>query len=229
MSDASRGMDRAFERFAGACAIAVGAGGVAYAITFVIVVSGNAGRGVGAANAGFLLLGGLLSTAVLVAVYRRVQPTSPSLALWALLLGVIGAAGATIHGGFELAYFVKPPVSGTRGVFASPIDPRGLLTFAVTAIAIFAIAWLIVHGGSFPKRLGYLGYVSATLLMVLYLGRLVILNPKNPLLLISAVLAGFVVNPAWYVWLGLELRREVDGQGHGRSEPDRGVHPLPAG
>ena len=35
---------------------------------------------------------------------------------------------------------------------------------------------------------------------------LVILNPKSPGLLTAAVLVGFVVNPVWFVWLGLELR-----------------------
>jgi hypothetical protein len=44
-------------------------------------------------------------------------------------------------------------------------------------------------------------------MLVLYLGRLIILNPKNPVLLISAVLSGFVVTPVWFVWLGTELRR----------------------
>jgi hypothetical protein len=210
MSDASHaGADREFDRFAGACAIAIGAGSVAYAITFVTVLRGSSSRTVAGANALFLLLGGLLSTVVLVAIYRRVLPTNPSFALWALLLGVVGAAGAAIHGGFDLAFAVKPPPSGTRGVFANPVDPRGLLTFGVTAIGTFVLSWLIVRSGAFPRRLGQLGYLAAALLVLLYLGRLIILNPKNPLLLVTAVLSGFVVNPIWYVWLGMELRRDA--------------------
>jgi hypothetical protein len=42
---------------------------------------------------------------------------------------------------------------------------------------------------------------------VIYFGRLVIFNPKSPGLLTVALLTGFVVNPAWYAWLGLELWR----------------------
>jgi hypothetical protein len=34
---------------------------------------------------------------------------------------------------------------------------------------------------------------------------LVILNPKSPGLLAAAVLVGFVVNPLFFVWLGLVL------------------------
>jgi hypothetical protein len=37
----------------------------------------------------FLMLGGLLSTAVLVAVYDRLRETDASLALWALLNGFL--------------------------------------------------------------------------------------------------------------------------------------------
>jgi len=37
---------------------------------------------------------------------------------------------------------------------------------------------------------------------VLYLGRLIILDAKNPLIVVVAVVSGFIVNPLWYVWLG---------------------------
>jgi hypothetical protein len=30
---------------------------------------------------------------------------------------------------------------------------------------------------------------------------------ESPVLLVAALLVGFVVNPLWYVWLALELRR----------------------
>jgi hypothetical protein len=202
-----READRAFERFAGTCAFIVGVGGLAYAITFVVVLQGDAAQSVATANALFLMLGGLLSTVVLVAVYGRVRDTDASFALWALLLGVVGAGGAMIHGGFELALAVDPPVPGRPGLPANPVDPRGLLTFGVTAVATLTLAGLIVRGGALPRRLGYLGYVSAGLLLVLYLGRLILVKPKSPLLLVAAVLSGFVVNPAWYAWLGVELRR----------------------
>ncbi len=45
------------------------------------------------------------------------------------------------------------------------------------------------------------------LLLVVYLGRLIILNPKNPVLLTAAILTGFVLSPAWFFWLGRELMR----------------------
>ena len=52
----------------------------------------------------------------------------------------------------------------------------------------------------------------AALLVIIYLARLIILSPASPLLLGPVLLAGFVVNPLWYIWLGVTLWR-----GSGRS------------
>jgi hypothetical protein len=64
---------------------------------------------------------------------------------------------------------------------------------------------LVVRGRALPVGLGYPSLVSAVLLVFLYVGRLVILDPKSPGVLAAAVLAGFVVNPLWYAWLGVAL------------------------
>lgn len=41
---------------------------------------------------------------------------------------------------------------------------------------------------------------------------LVVLDSSNPIIVIPALLSGFLVNPAWYLWLGLALRREQPAQ-----------------
>jgi hypothetical protein len=51
-----------------------------------------------------------------------------------------------------------------------------------------------------------LGMALAVLLFALYLGRLIIFDAKNPLVLALAVVTGFVVNPIWWIWLGVDLR-----------------------
>jgi hypothetical protein len=53
-----------------------------------------------------------------------------------------------------------------------------------------------------------MGFAVGALFLVLYLGRLIIVDPKSPVLLGAAVLSGFVVNPAWFIWLGMALRQE---------------------
>ncbi len=83
----------------------------------------------------------------------------------------------------------------------------GLLTFGVAGSGLFVVAWLIVGGWAFPRGLGYLGYLLALLLVMLYLGRLIVLRATSPVILVPAVLAGFLANPIWYIWLGITLWR----------------------
>lgn len=192
-----------FERFAGACAILVGLGGFLYSVAFVIVARADPRTGA-FLSALFLLVGPLLATAALVGAYGRVRDVSPPFALWALVLAVAGAIGSTVHGGYDLANILRPPATATE---LNPIDPRGLLTFGVTGLALFALSWLIVRSGALPRGLGFLGYLSAALLVLIYLGRLIVFDPASPLVLGPAALEGFVVNPIWYVWLGVALWR----------------------
>lgn len=190
-----------FERFAGVCAVLAGVAAFLYAVAF-IVLQNDLLSGL------FLMLTGLLSTAALVAVYERLRETDAAFALFALLLGIAGALGSAVHGGYDLANTINPPPSVPD--LPNPVDPRGLLTFVVAGIALFVVAWLITRGGQFPKGLGYLGYASAVLLIALYLGRLIVLDPTSPVILAPALLNGFLINPAFYLWLGLSLLRVRD-------------------
>lgn len=187
-----------YERFAGACAVLAGLSGLMYAIAFVILqdalLSGL-----------FLTLGGLFTTVALVAVYERLRQTDASFALLALVLGVAGSLGMAVHGGYDLANVANPPPSVPE--LPNPVDPRGLLTFGPAGAALFFFSRLIRRGGRLPKGLGHLGYVSATLLLALYLGRLIVLDPTSPAILVPALLSGFLANPIFYLWLGLALLR----------------------
>jgi hypothetical protein len=197
--------DTAFRGFAAACAMAVGVGGLAYSVAFVAVLRGS-GTPAAAASDAFLLLGGLLATPVLVAVYLILRPTSPGMALWALSIGLAGAIGSAIHGGFDLANVINEP-AGTGGGFPNAIDPRGLLTFGFAAVGTAAVSWLILRGGRLPRGLGVVAAVLAALLLVIYVGRLVLLDPQHPVLLAAALVTGFVVNPLWWIWLGVAIHR----------------------
>ncbi len=190
-------------RVGGICAILAGVAGFCYAVSFVLVAPAAPGAGA-LLSALFLLTGGFLSTAALVAVYARLREVEPSAALWALLLGVGAAGGSAIHGGYDLALALHPSAVPVAEL-PSQVDPRGLLTFAGAASAIFVVSWLMQRSTTFPRGLAALGYVLAALLVMIYLGRLIVLDPSSPLILGPAALAGFIVNPAWYLWLGLSL------------------------
>jgi hypothetical protein len=49
--------------------------------------------------------------------------------------------------------------------------------------------------------------VVGALLIVVYLGRLIILTPTNPVVAAAAGVTGLILSPAFYLWLGMQLRR----------------------
>lgn len=199
-----------FEQFTGLAAILAGVVGILYSFSFVVLVVGGKAPELGALLSSlFLMLGGLFSSATLVAVFNRVYETNPIPAIWGAVLSLIGVLGSTVHGGYDLANAIHPPASGLPNLadLPSQIDPRGLLTFAVAGLGLFVLSWLIGHNDYFPKGLGALGYVLAILLVVIYLGRLIILSPTNPVVAVLVVITGFIVNPAWYIWLGVAFLR----------------------
>jgi hypothetical protein len=193
------------DRFGGWCAVLAAIGGLLYAIAFVVISRSDPALG-GLLSALFLMLNGLLTSSVLATLYERLRAVHPTAALRALLLGSAGALGATIHGGYDLANAINPPASANADL-PNAIDPRGLLTFGMAGLSLWVIAWLMRRDARMPKGLVYLGFLLAVLLVFIYLARLTILSPANPVLLIPVLLAGFVVNPAWYLWLGIVLLR----------------------
>ena len=187
--------------------MAAAASGLLYSISFVIIARGAPATGALLSGL-FLLTGGLLASVVMVTLYHLTKDVDRGFATWALLLGVVGALGSAAHGGFDLANGIHPPSATT--LFPSEVDPRGLLTFGVTGIAILVFARLIGRNSTFPPRLAMWGMLSAALLEVLYLGRLVILDATNPVVVAAALLGGFIVNPVWYGWLGMHLLGSAD-------------------
>jgi hypothetical protein len=199
----------AFERFAGVCAILAGIAGFLYSVSF-IVLARSAPAAAGLLVPLFLTLSGLLAAGALVGLYQRVQPTEPGFALLALGLGLAGALGAAVHGGYDLSNAINPPLDNVAAAanLPSQIDPRGMLTFGVAGLALFFFSWLIGQGG-FSRGLSLLGYVTAALLVVIYLARLIVQQPTNLVLLVPVLLVGFILNPVWYLWLGRSLWQEA--------------------
>ncbi|MFN2483578.1 MAG: hypothetical protein ABR509_01395 [Candidatus Limnocylindria bacterium] len=201
-----------FTRFGGLCAIGAGLAGLLYSVSFVVISRADEELGV-LLSALSLLVGGLLSTAVYVALSEALGDADRGFARWMLVLGVAGGIGAAIHGAYDLANAINPPEAATRAAQTLPseVDPRGFLTFAVTGLAVLIASWLIGRAGRWGRGLAWLGYLSGALLVMIYLGRLIVLDPASPLILAPAALAGFIVNPAWLIWVGMRLRRTDAG------------------
>lgn len=186
-----------FERAAAVCAGITAIGGVLYGVAFVLL--GNIGL-----SAALLLMNGLVGAVALIGVYRHLRTVDDSAALLGLVLGLVGSVGAVIHGGNDLAAILHP-IGNPLADAPNPVDPRGLLTFGVAGLGLLVIGALVSRGGPFPRGLGYLAVLDGGLLVLLYLARLIVFDPTNPLVLAPAVLTGFVVNPALYVWIGVCL------------------------
>jgi hypothetical protein len=203
-----RGDWSSFGRLAGWCAIGSGVGGFLYSVAFVLISRSSAELGASLSWA-LLMIGGLLTTVVMVALYERLQEIDHSIALLALLIGALAALGSTIHGGYEVAALIHPPAT-TPPDLPSQLDPRGLVTFGFAGLGLLGFASLMRRSVRFPSGLSLLGIVTGVALIAVYLGRLVILSPTNPVVLVAAGLTGFILAPAWYIWLGLRLRRSPD-------------------
>ena len=199
----------AFEIFAGWCAIVAGIFGFLYSVSFIILQPG-APEISNLLSALFLMIVGIFTTGTLTAIYARLRGRSPEFALWAYQFGMIGAFGSAIHGGYDLANAIHPSLIAVGLSTANvplQIDPRGFLTFFASAIALLTFSILIVTSRRFPHTLGIVGIVSASTLMLLYLARLIILDPTNIIVIVLALLSGFILQPIWNIWLGLALWR----------------------
>ncbi|MGH2488347.1 MAG: hypothetical protein ACRDFR_01840 [Candidatus Limnocylindria bacterium] len=202
--------DRSFEPWAGLAAILAGIGGLVYSVAFLggVVLGASPKLGMLVASAA-LMVGGVLSLLVLVAIYRRLLPASPGVALLGLALALMGAMGSVLHGGYDLANVINPPAADvlTEAGLPSPVDPRGLLTFGMAGLGLIVLAAQARRTGALSNGVATMGVILGVLLIVVYLGRLVVLVPTNPLVAVPAGLTGVVVAPVFYIWLGLELRR----------------------
>jgi hypothetical protein len=194
-----------FERFAGVCGLLLAVGAVVYSIIFITIVEGGEDT-----EAWFaILLGGALFTVpVMVALYGRLRVVDEGFALLGLVLGLGGAFGGVLHGGYELAAIETPP--------SQPYYPglesvsKGVLRYLVGGLALLVIGWLITRNGSrLPRATGYLALLGGALLVFIYFGRLFdFITPGDYVSLIPPIVYGFLVHPLLYGWLGLTLWRQ---------------------
>jgi hypothetical protein len=193
-------MKNSFTSFAGISALVAAVAGLLYSVAFIVLQNNLL-------SAIFLLLGGLSGIIAFTALYQQLRDHGTEFALLAFIFSIIGLIGSLIHGGYDLSNALHPPATLNLDL-PNPVDPRGLLTFGVAGVGLLIFSWLMMKDIQFPPGLSLLGYASAILMIVLYVGRLIILQATNPVIVIPALLEGFLVNPGWYLWLGLTFLRK---------------------
>lgn len=185
-----------FARLAGWSAILAGVDALTYAVAFVVLKA----DGLAAAA---LLSGGLLTTIAVLGMRERLRPAASGLAGVGAVLGVVGSIGASIHGAYDLANVLNPPTTSLD--LPNAVDPRGFLTFGVSGLGVLLLATVALMTGRLPRGLAWLGLALGILLVIVYLGRLIVLDATSPLILAPAAITGLVAAPLFYVWLGREL------------------------
>lgn len=193
-----------FGRFAGLCSLAVAFGALAFSAIFAVIVGGSSQ---GKPFFALLLGGAILTVPVVVAIFQRLRETDEAFALTALVLGLLGALGGILHGGYELAALETPPAEGYYPGLESVT--KGVLRYGSSGLALVLVGWLILRGARLPRPLGYLGIFGGALLVLIYFGRLYdFITPASHTSLIPPFLYGFIVHPLFYGTLGLVLWRE---------------------
>jgi hypothetical protein len=196
-------MSAGFERLAGFCALFVGLGALVYTILFITIVEGNDETEPWFA---ILLVGAIATVPVMVALYCRLAEFEQAAALTALALGLFGALGGILHGGYELAAIVTPPDEGYYPGVESVT--KGVLRYLVAGLALLVIAWLIWASALLPRGIAVLAAVGGVLLVFIYFGRLFdFITPGDYVSLIPPIVYGFVVHPLLYGWIGLTFLR----------------------
>ena len=198
-------MTRSFQRFAAGSAVLAAVASLVFTVAFARVVQ-DGDRWAEWVSWTTLLVGSLVSVPVMTALYRRLEGTEPEFALIGFVLGVAASIGAAVHAAYELSVLANPP--GTTSHFPNAIDPRGFMTFALTGVALGLFGWLIVRGDGLPRSAGQLALAAAVLLLVVYVGRLTVLNPKTNVIRVAALMSGLVLVPGFYVQVGRSLLRE---------------------
>jgi hypothetical protein len=198
-------MSARFERLAGYCALFVGLGALVYAILFITIVEGNEETEPWFA---ILMIGAITTVPVVVALYCRFAEFDQGLALTALALGLFGALGGILHGGYELAVLITPPET-ELGIYPGPEGvAKGVLRYLVAGLALLLVAWLVWASGLLPRGIAYLAALGGALLVFIYIGRLFdFITPGDYVSLIPPIVYGFLVHPLLYGWIGLTFLR----------------------
>jgi len=132
-------------------------------------------------------------------------------ALVALILGVAGALGSSAHAAYDLSVLANPPAGGLgpAGDLPFAADPRGFATFALVGVSLALFGWLAARSGVVAVPIAVLAEVTGAALIVIFVGRLTVLDPKSGLLRPLTALTGFVLNPALLVSFAFGLFRPV--------------------
>ena len=163
------------------------------------------------------IIGAALALAVVPAVSARLGVENEGWVRWASTLAVIGFA-VTLIGNvraitlepLRAAAYVAGDAS-TRAALAASVpirgdlDPQSWLQFGAVGLWVLIVSWVGLRANVWPKVLSYVGLALGFGYWLAAAG----FTLKSDLLAtIAAGLAGVILAPIWYIWMGLTLRKK---------------------
>jgi hypothetical protein len=211
-------------RFAGVCAMLVGAAYLASQLTFRltphaggppedVLTTAKFAPGWFIAYHGELALAGLLGLAVVAAVSDLTAPGSPVWMDWARRVGYFAFAVVALEnvrlaalvpqmGNWYLCHCTSQEQIAVVVSFSTlPLDPFGVITLGLVALWIASVCLAGRRAKSLPAGLVYLGLVLA----VLYLAAVITALAGEPGLHLLGLILSSLLSGVWYLWLGWRL------------------------
>jgi hypothetical protein len=196
-----------FDRTASRMAYLSAAIALAYSLSFGYYVQ-EGDRWAQYTSSGLLMAGGLIGLPVLVAIYLRVRTVDEGFAIIALVIAAAAAIGSVLHGAHDIAVFANPEVATGNADYPNFTDPRGFSTFALFGLGMIVLA-AMCRGARFPKAIPVIGALTGALTVIVYIGRVTVLDPKRWWVAIAAVGSGVIGVPLWNVLVARALRTDA--------------------
>jgi hypothetical protein len=143
-----------------------------------------------------------------IAAYLALRRNGEAWAFFATLVGTFASAATIVASVGEVArvrYLAEN--AGTAAQLAEPnaANPLGIVSFGLTSVWFIVAAALMLRGG-FPRLLALVGFVAFADLIV---GFVASLAGASAFATLTAVVAGAVGGPIFWLWLGILLWRDA--------------------
>jgi hypothetical protein len=149
----------------------------------------------------------------IIATHFRVRALGEAWAFFATLVGAIAAAGTVLSSLYQFAnlqYLAARPALGQQAAATfdapSPVNPLGVMGFALTAIWFLVIGLFFLRGVNQPRLLGILALVAFADLAAGFAASIV---GSQTIMIGAALIAGAVGGPIFWLWQGLRLWRDA--------------------
>lgn len=160
------------------------------------------------------VLGAVGALGVIPAVLRFMQSEDNGWLVWVSQLGMVGFAVLALDFSriiavvpAEAAAFVQQDEVGRFAIsgdnFHLNLDPNGWLIFGAVGLWVLGVSIVARRRRAMPGSWSYIGMATAVMYWLI-----VFANVFNigVLFAVASALGGFILAPAWYIWLGIRMR-----------------------